>query len=246
MAYETRVLQPLRRLESENARLVEPAPGVFGLSSGSDILLTACHHANELFGTYDSVLEYARGMPEGITAIPVVDRMRFSRYSHELCDFERSDMKIGFAVEMVRGYKGRCPDIMPWEYGKEGMTEPTKSLSELVKNASLVIDIHNSSTDGFFFISNPSGMPGEGDFLHILLSGCSSVEIYDRPLSNLVKGERGLYTSRTRNTILDYAANHGVTNLAIEVPVFGDLTYRLAEKTTGLIDLAVRSFLESR
>jgi len=87
--YETEVVNLLEQLAKEGKGEVFTLCSYFnadnekvsvkGFAKGKNpkTLVTACHHANEMYGTYDGILEYAANGKGDAILVPVVDVENF-------------------------------------------------------------------------------------------------------------------------------------------------------------------------
>jgi len=187
--------------------------------------------------------------------IPVVDRDNFEHYKNSWDNFflngRYKSMFPCFVSDNIKGYKGIKPRSLRWQYGCHDALPLIKEIETIVKGCDLVIDIHNSCAVKFIVITNLTHNKPEEAFFDSLLEKLShDADLYDGILGyNYRTVKKGLFESKTKNTILSYARMHGKINLALEVPVF-DEKYNLrnfddlTKYTADLLEHAINSYAQ--
>jgi len=255
--YFKEVVNPLRRLEDAGkGNVFNVSENVYGFRTKNtpNILITACHHAPEIYGTFEAVLKLLGNTEENITAVPVVDVQNFKHYKNHsdkiLKEYQGTGWEVCFVSDFIRGYKGKKPKRMEWQYGKEKPEEPIAEISSIIDRSDLVIDIHNSFMDKYTLITGQDNR-SEDYFLNDIAGYLDQKgQLYDGNLNvSFNEISKGLFESKLENTILSYAASKGVKNLAFEIPVYdGKELYdfkKLTDQTYKLLEYTIKRFNEN-
>ncbi len=235
--YENKVLEKLSRLEKKRVGTIfelcktEFGP-IYGFIKGKKpkLLLTSCQHANELYGTYRTLLEYAEHGNKDAIIIPVVDVANFCSNINSLniLKNEKGNEFPYFVYVSLTFPEYTTIAKKPYSFfGEENPPKEVKALEDLIKDnlsISCVIDFHNSSLCNYIFVSAM-----EKD----------KIKKIDKPLRKVMKKGRfkidqlpfilGLEKVNDgffqiwllgKKTLINYAQKCGIKNLAIEVPPF--------------------------
>ena len=252
--YQEAVQEPLEKLEAQGkGKIIELPEGVLGFQTTDQptILVTACHHAPEIYATYQAVLNLLETTEAGITAIPVVDVPRFYEIKKSLDQIMRREERLPshFPQDTIRGYKNADPRVRPWDYGANDASPLTKDIERLLKQSGLVVDLHNSYVDSFFMLTRPTGAQGEIDFLRTVKDRITQ----DRPLNDVSMNhhrlEKGILRGKSETSIIAEAARNKTVNLALEIPVHSPKGYcqlldfdELTDYTTNLLHFIITQY----
>jgi hypothetical protein len=253
--YFKEVVKPLRKLEElGKGEVFNVSKNVYGFKTNKspDILVTGCHHASEIFGTYEAIIELLKTNNTNIAAVPVVDVENFKHYKkhsdHFLKEYNGTSMEVCFVSDFIKGYKGNKPKRMEWQYGKTKTQEPIDELSKIIDDSKLVLDVHNSFLDKHLLITNLLDKPKENKFMYEVLKYLENKEsLYEGHLNNKYKKIfKGLFESNIENTVLSYASSKDITNLVFEIPVYdGKKIYdfnMLKNQTCKLLEYTIKQF----
>lgn len=255
--YQKLVVEPLQQsARSLNVRLREigkqHSSEIYSVETGGNgLFVTACHHANEIYGTYQSVINSLNNGVQ-MSAVPVVNVSGFE-YMHQLIeeDFKKmpDDEKtpfIHFLYEsLAGGYKnvGNSPIIYPswnvYNYGSPNK-KPQSSLEieKIVVNSLVVVDIHNHPSDYYLLIVHETNSEIQLDIEEIT----KSVIIKKNQLGEIYGGNyaeirKKIYINKlNRRTLIRFAGEINLANIVLEVPSFTrDNQGRLARMDEGTI-----------
>jgi hypothetical protein len=255
--YEKEVLQPLLRLEQKKmGETFELYDGVIGFKTGRTpkILISGCHHASEIYGTYEAILNFIENTTHDVVVVPVVDVPNFCYYNDQsvkyLSDHYEESRKICFVLDIIRGYKGMKPEKIKWQYGDIGAAKIIKKMSQIIEDCDLIIDLHNMCANQYCLITCRTKKNNEQEYLENILKKISERdEIYTGALGvKFKKLSEGLFESRNSKTINAYASKKGIINLSLEVPVFSNLQVlrnfsELSEFNSFLLDYIISQYI---
>lgn len=240
--YQTEIIEKLDRLEREgkgrtftlcsflNSHNEKITVKGFIKGKKPKTLITACHHANELYGTYDGILEYAEKGKEPAILIPVVDVENFCLNKEALEEILKTHGKEILA-DLIKDMREGCSYDSPpmkrwkcWAYGTEEAPYAVKALEDIIKGMRFVMDIHNCAFNQYLIISELGNRRGEDRILEALKDSVYGAggTLYEGDAPNFMRGSDidGVYQPRMPNSILKYASQKGIINAVMEVPVF--------------------------
>lgn len=254
--YEREIIQPLTRLENKGlGKTFELADGVIGFIKGKapKILITACHHASEIYGTYGAILDFLGNTVHEVIAIPVVDVTNFCYYRKQSSEFLSDNYDeywhVCFINDFIKGYKGIKPKKLKWQYGDHGAIKLIKEITRIIHKCDLLIDIHNTVTNKYMVITSSIHRSKEMEYLGKILGKIAEVDgVYTGSLGvGFNKLDDGLFECLNEKSITAYAAKKGVINLALEIPVLSDTQSlrdfdELAELNCFLLEYAINQY----
>ncbi|MBI2653191.1 hypothetical protein HYX02_00115 [Candidatus Woesearchaeota archaeon] len=248
--YQRFVVEPLKRLAvSGKGKLIDAGKGeeqrVYLFRAGGRLCVTAMHHANEIFGTYQSVLEtLASGAP--MSAAPVVNADMFDTMykkvgkTRALSDGDQNLLNFMFYQFLESENIGNLyPKWGHWGYGSH-VQKPSfiGEIEHIVANSLVVIDIHNCVGEPYIIITAPIESELQREIERLLIEvirangnpireGCVPIA------SGFQEIRKHVYAPAHNDfTILEFAKEHRTVNFALEVPAvfIADGRYNLADQ----------------
>lgn len=228
--YEQEVVSKLRQLERSGiGKIFELGDSrygpILGFKRGKNpkLLMTSCHHANEVYNTYHTLLYYAEKGRKDCVIVPVVDVERFCINMSELKKLKKGFDSFSFNyfvwnflknVEAPGGLKAK-----EWKYGREYAEKEIISLEGIIQKSKHVIDFHNWPGDSFGFISNYYDKKAYEKVKGLFAGSKFKLDESEIGGLSLKCLDKALFMSLTESTITTYAAARNVKNLGVEVPV---------------------------
>ena len=245
--YESLVVGPLQSIaldgKGEVKILCKGTDSVYGFDGGNKLLVVSVHHANEIYGTYQSILK-ALCLGIKINAVPAVNVTGFNRMNEDIelarkasDGNERLFYKLLNDCLSVNGYNSPClseiiyPEWSDFNYGGHAKPEHIAGIEEMVLESSGVIDLHNCSFGSYIMITeplddaveNPEQKDLQAEMEHTLKDSIkrNGKSLRTGTMSGYNAARKGIYTSGLNNpTLIKFAAMHGIPNVCIEIPAF--------------------------
>ena len=207
------------------------------------MLVVSVHHANEIYGTYQSILK-ALCLGIKINAVPAVNVTGFNRMNEDIelarkasDGNERLFYKLLNDCLSVNGYSSPFqsgiiyPEWSDFNYGGHAKPEHIAGIEEMVLESSGVIDLHNCSFGSYIMITeplddaveNPEQKDLQAEMEHTLKDSIkrNGKSLRTGTMSGYNAARKGIYTSGLNNpTLIKFAASHGIPNVCIEMPAF--------------------------
>lgn len=246
--YEKEVGEPLKKLEEkgkgQRVTLAKEQYGsesipIYGFRRGAKpkVLLTACHHATEMFHTYHSIIDYLNMSEDDVIAVPVVDVPNFCHNKLTLeeilavpkirDEYNKISQVYMCIKDQACYFKKNC-----WAYGLTDCNKVTAAIANIIDRISgngLIVDLHNWVREEYMIISKPTGRKGEERVINSVIKTIknSKEKIYSSFPPGLVfsKVRDCVFkaVNETQSDICHYAKQRNVMNVAIEVPVFKEM-----------------------
>ena len=239
--YQEVVVKPLEELANSGIGKLreisqERINNIYLFETGSNVFVTSVHHANEIYGTWQSVVQ---SLSSGIKidAVPVVNTEGFDDMYKKIEDFKKIVCNNKGSIDnflyesLAGGYKGEgrsqiiYPSWSKWNYGGTICKKQSSSLEieKMVANSSIVIDIHNQSSDSYLLIVNETESRFQSDVEEIIKkvirrneNKLDEMDHYG--YSNL---REGVYTNTSKiMSLTNFAGKLGLANIVLEVPSF--------------------------